>query len=187
MPVFLKIQFAILLGIIFVIELAIGIAACVFRSDLEIVLKESLEKTIARSSMDDIMAWDNVQRKLQCCGVNGPSDWIDYSKNKTLRSSCCVPDVIDLTTQDCKNASPVFQHKYFQVNSLKSHFLSSDFKEIFFNYVYFQVGCLIKLRERVDSNATVLIGVGIGLAFIQVLGIALACWLAATIRKERAK
>lgn len=44
----------------------------------------------------------------------------------------------------------------------------------------------MKLEERVGSNAVILIGVGIGLAFIQILGIALACWLASAIRNEKA-
>lgn len=42
----------------------------------------------------------------------------------------------------------------------------------------------MKLDERIGNNAVVLIGVGIGLAFIQILGIALACWLASAIRKD---
>lgn len=104
-----------MLVIIFIIELAVGIAAAVFKSDLEMMLKDSLEKSITRSSTDDIAAWDNVQRKLMCCGVNGPSDWVDYSKNKTLRASCCKPELIDFNTKDCRLAVPLFQHKYFQV------------------------------------------------------------------------
>jgi CD63 antigen len=40
------------------------------------------------------------------------------------------------------------------------------------------------LKERVDGNATTLIGTGIGIAFIQILGIFLACWLSAAIRRE---
>lgn len=183
-----------MLAIIFVIELSVGIAACVFKSDLQMMLKDSLERSIVRSSPDDIMAWDNVQRKLDCCGVNGPSDWSDYSKNKTIRPSCCKPDIIDFATKDCKNASPLFQHKYFQVyisnteirkRNLKTFLL--NFKKYFVLFLTKKDGCLIKLKERIESNAVILIGVGIGVAFIQLLGIALAIWLAQSIRKERAK
>lgn len=108
-------QFASLLGIIFIIELAVGIAACVFKADLEMVLKDSLGKSIVRSDTADIMAWDNVQQKLMCCGVNGPSDWVDYSRNKTLRASCCQAASTDFSTNDCKNSPALFQHKYYQV------------------------------------------------------------------------
>lgn len=97
------------------IELAVGIAACVFKSDLEMILKESLDKSLVRSGSDDLVAWDNVQRQLMCCGITGPADWIDYSKNKTLRASCCQPEMIDFVTKDCKDTSAQYQHKYYQV------------------------------------------------------------------------
>ena len=47
-----------------------------------------------------------------------------------------------------------------------------------------QDGCVTKIHDRVSSNASILIGVGIGIAFIQLMGIALACWLASAIKKE---
>lgn len=28
---------------------------------------------------EDMMAWDTVQRKLQCCGIDGPRNWFDIS------------------------------------------------------------------------------------------------------------
>lgn len=45
----------------------------------------------------------------------------------------------------------------------------------------------MKLKDKVENNARSLIGVGIGIAFIQLLGIFLACWLASAIRKETAE
>lgn len=110
------IQFAVLLGIIFIVELAVGIAACLYKADLQMVLKDSLEKSITRSSPDDIMAWDNVQRKLMCCGVTGPSDWKLYSRNKTMRASCCIPKFLEEETQDCESNPSLFAHKYNNVS-----------------------------------------------------------------------
>lgn len=94
--------------------MAVGIAACVFKSDLQMMLQKSLQNSIERSSMDDIMAWDNVQQKLMCCGVNGPSDWRDFSRNKTIRASCCRPEFID-GSKDCQYNQSLFQHRYYQV------------------------------------------------------------------------
>lgn len=153
-------QFAVCLAIIFIIELAVGIAAIAFKSDLEMVLQNTLETSIKKSDQADVVAWDNVQRKLQCCGVNGPADWVDQSKNRTLRASCCRTEYIDAETNDCRLAYPLFKDKYFQD------------------------GCVMKLKDKVDGNARSLIGVGIGIAFVQLLGIFLACWLASAIRKE---
>lgn len=141
-------------------ELAVGIAAICFKSDLEMTLTNKLEASIRKSDHADVMAWDNVQRKLHCCGVTGPADWVEQSSNRTLRSSCCMPQYIDEDTKDCKNALPLFKDRYFQE------------------------GCVMKLKDKVEHNAKSLIGVGIGIAFIQLLGIFLACWLASAIRKE---
>lgn len=106
-----------MLLIIFIIELAVGIAACVFKSDLDMMLQKSLQNSIERSSMDDIMAWDNVQKRLMCCGINRASDWEDFSRNHTIRSSCCRPEFID-GTKDCKNNLSLFQHRYYQVKDV---------------------------------------------------------------------
>lgn len=107
-----------MLGIVFVVELGCGITACLYKSDLREMLRSPLEKSIVRSDANDIMAWDNVQSKLMCCGVNGPADWADYSKNKTLRASCCQPNTIDMITKDCRRNSMPYQQKYFQVSEL---------------------------------------------------------------------
>lgn len=153
-------QFAILLAIVFFVELAVGIVACLYKADLEDVLRESLDKSIKRSSGDDLAAWDNAQRQLTCCGVNGPADWIDLSPTRAMRTSCCRPSQIDEATQDCARSPALFKDRYY-----------TD-------------GCLGKMKQRVGSNTSVLIAVGLSVAFIQLLGIILACWLASSIRRE---
>lgn len=141
--------------------MAVGIVACLYKADLEDVLRESLEKSIARSSVDDLAAWDNVQRKLKCCGINGPADWADLSRDRLMRPSCCQPSQIDESTNDCTRSPALFKDRYFVD------------------------GCLPKLKQRVGSNTSVLIAVGLSVAFIQLLGIVLACWLASSIRREK--
>lgn len=155
--------YAALLAIIFIVEMAVGIAAIVFKKDLEMVINKSLEQSITRSNRDDIIAWNNIQQKLMCCGVNDPTDWTNISPNKTLPASCCMPKFIDQTVGHCFDLQVVGENKYFQD------------------------GCVGKLKNRIDKNAVILIGVGIGIAFIQILGIILACFLANTIRQERMK
>jgi len=39
--------------------------------------------------------WDNIQTDMQCCGLNGPSDWDDYRPadhkgEKVLPKGCCT-------------------------------------------------------------------------------------------------
>lgn len=50
-----------------------------------------------------------------------------------------------------------------------------------------QEGCLEKLKDHIERNAIALIGVGLGIAFIQILGIVLSCYLATKLQYDREK
>ncbi|KAG5323170.1 TSN6 protein, partial [Acromyrmex heyeri] len=149
--------FAVALLIIFVIELAVGIAAAVFKNDFSMAMKNTLKESMKNYTETDKQAWNNIQKKLQCCGVDGPRDWIDngaYSAG-VIPSSCC-----DETLSIC------------QIVTANTE------------------GCFNKLEMRVQNSATILIGVGIGIAFVEaskIAGIILACCLAAAIKKESNK
>lgn len=147
------IAFAAALLIIFVIELAVGIAAAVFRNDFSMAMKDSLKESIKNYTDADKQAWDNVHRKLQCCGVDGPNDWSPINGFMgVFPSSCCMQDMQVI----CQAVG------------------QSVYKE----------GCFSKLEMRVQKSATVLIGVGIGIAFVELAGIVLACCLASAIKRE---
>lgn len=152
----LLIAFATALLIIFVIELAVGIAAAVFKNNFSMVMKDALKVSMKNFTEADKQAWDKVQKELQCCGVDGPKDW--FNGNTGFPSSCC-------------NDTQLTQATNVQCVIYNAH------KE----------GCFSKMEMRVHNDATVLIGVGIGIAFIEIVGIVLACCLAAAIKKETNK
>lgn len=62
-------QFAVALIIIFLLELAAGIAAAVYSSDFQESLKTTLRKSMSNYSDEnnnsDKIAWDNVQKKVR--------------------------------------------------------------------------------------------------------------------------
>lgn len=111
----LPIQFAVLLGIIFILELAVGIAACLFKADLDEILKDSLRKSINRSSRDDLIAWDKAQSRLMCCGITGSFDWIDGNQGARIPASCCIPNQVGRQVADCADSPALHMHKYYQV------------------------------------------------------------------------
>lgn len=164
----LLMTFAVLLAIVFIIEMSIGIAAAVYQSELTNALQKSLEHTIKRSNAEDKVAWNNIQKTLKCCGVTSQSDWL-YLVNRTsdgsnlLPASCCRSNYIDPITKDCDKSGALYKDRYYIE------------------------GCLPLLKEQIKDNTTVLIGIGVGISFIQLLGIILAVWLAQRIRKENAK
>lgn len=111
----LLMAFAVCLGIIFIFELAVGIASIAFKSDLEQSINRSLQVSIQRRSQADMIAWDPLQRRLKCCGVLGAKDWYT-SNNATIPVSCCRPDHIDYTIGDCKNAASFYSDRYYAVS-----------------------------------------------------------------------
>ncbi|XP_063973657.1 CD63 antigen [Diachasmimorpha longicaudata] len=156
----LLLAFAGALLIIFIIELAVGIAAAVFRNSFSDVMKESLRYSMNNytKSQADKVAWDDVQMKLKCCGIDSAKDWIEAG----------VLDASVLPYSCCRGAEENTQ-------CLES------------NAEVYTEGCYMELKLRVENNARVLIGVGIGIAFVEVAGIVLACCLAMAVKKEGEK
>lgn len=64
------------------------------------------------------MAWDTVQKKMMCCGVDGARDWFDVNNGTAsgIPASCCRPQYIDRETKNCLNAAPLYMDRLFQVN-----------------------------------------------------------------------
>lgn len=121
-----------------------GIAAAVYKNDFEMVMKETLKKSMDNyyDSKSDQIAWDNVQTKLECCGIEGPTDWPGNQRPIT----CChkITDRADPPEDfHCKAALPGDE-------------------------ILYSTGCFEVLQMKADMNAKILIGVGIGIAFVEV-------------------
>lgn len=64
-----------------------------------------------------MMAWDVIQRKMMCCGVDSPRNWFDTNNNTAagVPASCCKPQYIDRDTKNCLNAAPLYMDRVYQV------------------------------------------------------------------------
>lgn len=116
-----ELQFAVLLGIIFILELAVGIAACLFKADLDEILRDSLRKSINRSTRDDLIAWDKAQSRMMCCGITGPYDWTDGRPGGRIPASCCIPNQTGRQVVDCADSPALYVDKYYSVRQLSLH------------------------------------------------------------------
>uniref|UniRef100_A0A1B0ACK9 Tetraspanin n=1 Tax=Glossina pallidipes TaxID=7398 RepID=A0A1B0ACK9_GLOPL len=114
-----------------------------------------------QSDKTDRDAWNHIQSEMMCCGVDNPSDWRRLSLNKTLPASCCRPPYIEEKVGHCFDSPALGKDKHFQD------------------------GCLNKLEMHVSGNVMTLMIVGVCVAFLQILGIILAVYLASTVRYER--
>ncbi|KAM3961804.1 CD63 antigen [Aphomia sociella] len=151
------ITFSVFLLIIFVAELAVGIAGYVKHKDLENNIMRHLNDTIKDypTNADVRRTFDIIQTDLQCCGINGPKDW--KNNNIPIPSTCCDgQEITNGTPYNCDSTSPTLH----------------------------QDGCLQKVVQHLQEIAAVLGGVGLGIAIIQLLGVIFACCLARSIRSQ---
>lgn len=151
--------FAVLLGIIFVLELAAGITCYVYRSEIDNVANTEFTnawKAYGQETPERTQAIDLIQHDLKCCGVNGSDDYRQFPwglKNVGVPDSCCKQEF-----KGCGLApTPA------TINT---------------------EGCYEKVKHELESDVLIVAGVGVGVAFIQLIGIAFACCLASAIRKN---
>ncbi|XP_054257841.1 CD63 antigen-like isoform X2 [Macrosteles quadrilineatus] len=157
---FLENKFAVLLMVIFIVELAVGIAASVAKDEFASAMRGTLNRSMGNytQSRTDQSAWDTMQRKLKCCGVDGPQGWSTVFADGNVPASCCVANVQNDPNALCRN--------------------SDD------SALVFQSGCYEKLKNKTKDNIVIIMGVGIGIAFVELAGVILACCLANAIKKE---
>jgi len=101
----LLVTFAILLALIFILELAAGIACYVLRNKVEGVIYKGLAtriseltKPLKNSTEESVL--DKIQRDLHCCGSSNYTDWAlspYYLKENRVPVSCCR----DPKNRDC--------------------------------------------------------------------------------------
>jgi len=155
----LTMSFAVLLAIVFIMMIAGGIAAYVLRNDIESEVESILtkaQKNYDQSGHDGVTkTWDKLQREFTCCGVNNATEWLTVL-NGTFPISCCK----DEGSTSCTGSSPI------PLNDVKK----TPCETAFVNW----------LKDKV----AIIGGVGVGIAFIMVVGVLFSCCLARAIRKE---
>lgn len=157
----LVMTFAVSLSIIFILELSGGIAGFVMREKIEDEVKDVLQKSMKNYNKDGhtgvTSTWDKLQEEFECCGVVDYKDWKDI--NMTAPPTSCCLDITDCNI--------TFNNTDAQIEAK----INND-------------SCSEKLEDWLKSKIAIIGGVGIGLAFVQVVGIMFACCLARSIKKE---
>uniref|UniRef100_K1Q8Q8 CD63 antigen n=1 Tax=Magallana gigas TaxID=29159 RepID=K1Q8Q8_MAGGI len=138
-------QYAVLLVIIFILEISAGIAGYVYHGEVETEVKKMMTETQAeytKSGGDKAKVWDTIQKEFKCCGVSNYTEWKPQFENSTTQvvpASCCK------STSNCNGTEA-------DINADK----------------IYKEGCLTKFETFVKDNVFIIGGVGIGLAFVQV-------------------
>lgn len=167
-----------------------GIAAGVAKDDFSDALQNTLRNSMANYTRDegDRLAWDNVQRKvsgatratlpsvsrgrgidgivlqLECCGTVSWRDWNGILRPPgELPFSCCVRYSFAATQGYHQGYGPGYEQPG-PVGYQAGAACQATANPI---YVW-QFGCFQKLEKVVRDSGVIIMGVGIGIAFIEV-------------------
>ncbi|XP_046554790.1 CD63 antigen-like [Haliotis rubra] len=148
--------FAGLLVVIFILEIGGGIAGFVLRDQIENTAVEKMEEAQHNypNSTDVQEGWKFIQQSFECCGADNYTSWKGILTEPP--ESCCK----SIGTKECTARS-------------------------FTNTAgIYTKSCKEGIIDWLKKNVILLGGIGIGLAFVQVFGICLACCLGKAIKKE---
>jgi hypothetical protein len=131
-------------------------------------LKSSLTSNYVTGDKNAItVLWDHAMVNTKCCGVNGYEDFKEAKKftpsNKKLPEACCV------LVGDVAKLQPKFKNCTQEPSNVNS---------------YWKNGCYTALMERTLLYKLMAVGVGVGLAVFQLLGIIFAFYFSGYILQE---
>lgn len=67
--------FAVVIGFLLILEIAIAIAGFIYKEKLPALIQEFLKKELGNSANRSSPTMDNIQTMFGCCGVSGPADY----------------------------------------------------------------------------------------------------------------
>ncbi|XP_067386005.1 CD63 antigen isoform X2 [Emydura macquarii macquarii] len=151
--------FAVLLTLIFLVEIAAAIAGYIFKDKVRSLLQEGLEDSLPKYNKDQLIrnTIDDLQKHYSCCGASNYTDWFSiqpFKGNHSVPLSCCRANATAIA--DC-NVNPTPSTIYTE-------------------------GCAESIEAWLKKHIVVVAAVALGIAFFELLGIIFACCLMKGIR-----
>ncbi|XP_014795838.1 PREDICTED: tetraspanin-5 [Calidris pugnax] len=173
--------FSVFLGIIFFLELTAGVLAFVFKDWIKDQLHFFINNNI-RAYRDDIDLQnliDFTQEYWQCCGAFGADDWnlniyFNCTDSNASRERCGVPF-------SCCTKDPAED-----VINTQCGYDARQKPEVDQQIVIYTKGCVPQFEKWLQDNLTIVAGIFIGIALLQIFGICLAQNLVSDIEAVRA-
>lgn len=163
---FFIVMYIFFLVVVFAGEFAGGISVAVFKGKIDDELPKLLDGTLhnhyKEGSNIGAKAWDYVQVWLKCCGANGISDYTDTNFTTPglhVPKTCCKLENGDPENPKPTNSTACQTEAKNGTKPFK--FLNTE-------------GCLEKFEKEIKSHLALVIGVAVGIAMLQILGIVLA-------------
>uniref|UniRef100_A0A8B9HAN4 CD82 molecule a n=1 Tax=Astyanax mexicanus TaxID=7994 RepID=A0A8B9HAN4_ASTMX len=111
-------------------------------------------------------AWDYIQRNMRCCGWTTPEDW--------MRNPVIVNSTQMLYPCSCRNTSVPGD------NGTNSGFCEAQSD----NWPNYDTGCMISVESWLFTNYGVILGICLGVAVIELLGMILSMGLCKSVHQE---
>ncbi|EDV29596.1 expressed hypothetical protein [Trichoplax adhaerens] len=162
-------SYLIILFVIIVLEIAGGVYAYVNRDLITTNLTSRLNSDLATyyNTPTTQTAFNTIQSGLSCCAVHNYTEWRGTSWYGNVSAvstvtypvpdSCCRSNVSD--TASCG-------YTYSTTNNI------------------YTTGCLAKLQTLASDNASILLGIGIGVGVVQILGFIFGVILCNSIKND---
>lgn len=162
----LLVVYLILLLCIFLLEVIAGVLAYVHYQELDEELRQNLRGTMQQKYQQPgeesvTQAVDRLQQEFKCCGSNNFSDWRDSVWVRAPGNRQLVPDSC------CKTPSELCGRRDHPSNIYKV-----------------EGGCIMKLEDFILSQLYILGAVGIGIAFLQLVGMMFTCCLYRSLKED---
>ncbi|XP_029991982.1 CD151 antigen isoform X2 [Sphaeramia orbicularis] len=162
----LLIVYLILLLCIFLLEIIAGVMAYINHQELDEELRQNLKVTMQQKYQQPgeesvTQAVDRLQQEFKCCGSNSSSDWSDSIWIQDPQNKRLVPDSC------CKTPSDLCGQRDHPSNIYKV-----------------EGGCIMKLEEFILNQLYILGAVGIGIAFLQLVGMMFTCCLYRNLKED---
>uniref|UniRef100_A0A8C1QIM3 Tetraspanin n=1 Tax=Cyprinus carpio TaxID=7962 RepID=A0A8C1QIM3_CYPCA len=134
----------------------------VLNAELRADLKERMVQNYQQPGQEHITrAIDSLQQDLKCCGSNSSADWREgawiqiFADGRLVPDSCCKTPTVACGVRDHPS-----------------------------NIYKVEGGCISKLEEFILQHLIVLGSVGLGIAFIQIVGMIFTCCLYQSLKEE---
>ncbi|KAG5264124.1 hypothetical protein AALO_G00272410 [Alosa alosa] len=111
-------------------------------------------------------AWDYIQRTMECCGWTGRVDW---EENPVVINSSQL-----LYPCSCRNVSMATQ------NATETGFCDADSPD----WPVYEQGCMTNVESWLFTNYGVILGICLGVAVIELLGMILSMGLCKSVHQE---
>ncbi|XP_039605200.1 leukocyte surface antigen CD53 [Polypterus senegalus] len=88
-------SFFILLLLLLVTEVSVAVVLLVKESEIEEQITKELKTSLSQYQNSTSKTWDEVQKRMECCGISSSKDWIPE-----VPGSCCKTDNCDVSKTD---------------------------------------------------------------------------------------